>query len=51
VIVYHAIAFWIPGLGGVFAYLRLRPRLLSAGAEASAELEPAAESFTSMAAR
>jgi len=32
VIVYHAIAFWVPGLGGVFAYLRLRPRLLSAGA-------------------
>ena len=28
VIVYHAIAFWIPGLGGVLAYLRLRPRLL-----------------------
>ena len=27
-IVYHAIAFWIPGLGGVLAYLRLRPRLL-----------------------
>jgi uncharacterized membrane protein YbhN (UPF0104 family) len=27
VIVYHAIAFWIPGLGGVLAYLRLRPRL------------------------
>jgi len=34
VIVYHAIAFWVPGLGGVLAYLRLRPRLLSAGAEA-----------------
>ena len=28
VIVYHAIAFWIPGLGGLLAYLRLRPRLL-----------------------
>jgi hypothetical protein len=31
VIVYHAIAFWIPGLGGLGAYLRLRPRLLRAG--------------------
>jgi uncharacterized membrane protein YbhN (UPF0104 family) len=30
VIVYHAIAFWIPGLGGLAAYLRLRPRLLPA---------------------
>ena len=28
VIVYHAVAFWIPGLGGLIAYLRLRPRLL-----------------------
>jgi uncharacterized membrane protein YbhN (UPF0104 family) len=28
VIVYHAIAFWVPGLGGLLAYLRLRPRLL-----------------------
>jgi uncharacterized membrane protein YbhN (UPF0104 family) len=28
VIVYHAIALWIPGLGGLCAYLRLRPRLL-----------------------
>jgi uncharacterized membrane protein YbhN (UPF0104 family) len=32
VIVYHAIAFWVPGLGGLLAYLRLRPRLLGAGA-------------------
>ena len=28
VLVYHAIAFWVPGLGGVLAYLRLRPRLV-----------------------
>lgn len=28
VLVYHAIAFWVPGLGGLAAYLRLRPRLL-----------------------
>jgi uncharacterized membrane protein YbhN (UPF0104 family) len=33
VIVYHAIAFWIPGLGGLVAYLRLRPRLLQAGGD------------------
>jgi uncharacterized membrane protein YbhN (UPF0104 family) len=32
VIVYHAIAFWVPGLGGLLAYLRLRPRLLAPGA-------------------
>ena len=28
VVVYHAIALWLPGLGGLLAYLRLRPRLL-----------------------
>jgi uncharacterized membrane protein YbhN (UPF0104 family) len=28
VLVYHAIALWIPGLGGVIGYLRVRPRLL-----------------------
>jgi uncharacterized membrane protein YbhN (UPF0104 family) len=27
VLVYHAIAFWIPALGGLLAYARLRPRL------------------------
>ncbi len=27
VLVYHAIAFWIPTLGGMLAYARLRPRL------------------------
>src|SRR6516225_7881080 len=37
VIVYHAIAFWVPGLGGVLAYLRLRPRLLQSGAQVSAQ--------------
>jgi len=31
VVVYHAIALWVPGLGGLFAYLRLRPRLLQPG--------------------
>jgi uncharacterized membrane protein YbhN (UPF0104 family) len=28
VIVYHAIAFWVPGVGGLVAYARLRPRLV-----------------------
>ncbi len=37
VIIYHAIAFWIPGLGGAFAYLRLRPRLLGAATPASVQ--------------
>jgi ribosomal protein S18 acetylase RimI-like enzyme len=27
VLVYHAIALWIPGLGGTLAYLRVRPHL------------------------
>ncbi len=40
VIVYHAIAFWVPGLGGLLAYLRLRPRLLSAGAARVYEVAP-----------
>jgi uncharacterized membrane protein YbhN (UPF0104 family) len=29
VLVYHAIAFWIPTLGGMLGYARLRPRLAS----------------------
>ncbi len=33
VLVYHAIAFWIPTLGGMVAYARLRPRLASADDE------------------
>jgi len=42
VIVYHAIAFWVPGLGGVLAYMRLRPRLLRArAAERSGASHPA----------
>ena len=40
VIVYHAIAFWVPGLGGLLAYLRLRPRLLGAVAQTHADLQP-----------
>ena len=43
VIVYHAIAFWVPGIGGLLAYLRLRPRLLSARADTSTDLQPAPE--------
>lgn len=31
VLVYHAIALWVPGLGGFAGYLRLRPRLLRSG--------------------
>jgi uncharacterized membrane protein YbhN (UPF0104 family) len=30
VLVYHAIAFWIPTLGGTLAFARLRPRLVTA---------------------
>jgi len=41
VIVYHAIAFWVPGLGGLVAYVRLRPRLLRGGAQTLAEAQPA----------
>jgi uncharacterized membrane protein YbhN (UPF0104 family) len=40
VIVYHAIAFWVPGLGGLVAYLRLRPRLLKGGSQARVEAAP-----------
>ncbi|MFL5861887.1 MAG: lysylphosphatidylglycerol synthase domain-containing protein, partial [Solirubrobacteraceae bacterium] len=29
VLMYHAIAFWVPTLGGILAYTRLRPRLAS----------------------
>jgi uncharacterized membrane protein YbhN (UPF0104 family) len=29
-LVYHAIALWVPGLGGLIGYLRVRPRLLKA---------------------
>jgi uncharacterized membrane protein YbhN (UPF0104 family) len=31
VFLYHAVALWVPGVGGLLAYLRLRPRLLSGG--------------------
>jgi uncharacterized membrane protein YbhN (UPF0104 family) len=51
VIVYHAIAFWVPGLGGLLAYLRLRPRLLRAGVPTPAELQPEPETLASEEAR
>jgi uncharacterized membrane protein YbhN (UPF0104 family) len=28
VLIYHAIALWVPGLGGLVGYLRVRPRLV-----------------------
>src|SRR5947209_3849367 len=43
VLVYHAVAFWIPALGGVLAYVRLRPRLIgnaSLAAAATNDLAP-----------
>ena len=51
VIVYHAIAFWIPGLGGMAAYMRLRPRLLRAGARTSTDLQTTPETLASKEAR
>jgi uncharacterized membrane protein YbhN (UPF0104 family) len=52
VIVYHAIAFWVPGLGGLLAYLRLRPRLLGTGAQTHADpLQPTPEKPASEEAR
>ena len=43
VLIYHAIAFWVPGLGGLYAYLRLRPRLLDP-ASGEARTAPAGSS-------
>ncbi|HEY1716548.1 MAG TPA: lysylphosphatidylglycerol synthase domain-containing protein, partial [Solirubrobacteraceae bacterium] len=34
VLIYHAVAFWIPTLGGMLAYSRLRPRLADGMREA-----------------
>lgn len=46
VLVYHAIAFWIPSLGGLLAYARLRPRLggeaIAASATPDDDAHPAA---------
>jgi hypothetical protein len=52
-IVYHAIAFWVPSLGGVLAYVRLRPRLLRpavpepAAATMATPVQPDSESLAS----
>lgn len=51
VIVYHAVAFWVPGIGGVVAYLRLRPRLLQAGGNTPTDLHPPTENLASEEAR
>ena len=40
VLVYHAIAFWIPTLGGTLAYARLRPRLAVIDEREIAPLRP-----------
>jgi uncharacterized membrane protein YbhN (UPF0104 family) len=41
VLVYHAIALWVPGVGGLIGYLRVRPRLLKP--EASGRTGPLCE--------
>jgi uncharacterized membrane protein YbhN (UPF0104 family) len=38
VLVYHAIAFWVPALGGVAAYAYLRPRLIDRASPGAAPL-------------
>jgi uncharacterized membrane protein YbhN (UPF0104 family) len=43
VLVYHAIALWVPSLGGVIAYARLRPRLIREGAPAQRPRRAATE--------
>jgi uncharacterized protein (TIRG00374 family) len=40
VLVYHAIAFWIPTLGGTLAYARLRPRLVVIGERENGPARP-----------
>jgi uncharacterized membrane protein YbhN (UPF0104 family) len=35
VLVYHAIALWVPGLGGLIGYVRVRPRLMNRPAPAT----------------
>jgi uncharacterized membrane protein YbhN (UPF0104 family) len=41
VLVYHAIAFWVPALGGVAAYAWLRPRLIDDSRRTLADTERA----------
>jgi uncharacterized membrane protein YbhN (UPF0104 family) len=40
VLVYHAIAFWVPALGGLIAYAYLRPRLIEDASRNLAETSP-----------
>jgi uncharacterized membrane protein YbhN (UPF0104 family) len=42
VLVYHAIALWVPGLGGLIGYLRVRPRLVGRTASHALKGSPAA---------
>jgi uncharacterized membrane protein YbhN (UPF0104 family) len=46
VLVYHAIAFWIPTLGGMLSYARLRPRLAFTGEETAPLRRDAADTPT-----
>jgi uncharacterized membrane protein YbhN (UPF0104 family) len=45
VLLYHAIAVWVPGAGGLLAYLRLRPRLLPRGDRAIRASAPSSNSY------
>jgi uncharacterized membrane protein YbhN (UPF0104 family) len=47
VLIYHAIAFWIPALGGVLAYARIRPRLINNASQEVATAVAAIASATS----
>jgi Lysylphosphatidylglycerol synthase TM region len=40
VLVYHAIAFWVPALGGVIAYAYLRPRLIEDANRSVGDIPP-----------
>jgi hypothetical protein len=42
VVVYHAIAFWVPSLGGLIGYARLRRRLTRDVTPTSTESDPLA---------
>jgi uncharacterized membrane protein YbhN (UPF0104 family) len=41
VLVYHAVAFWLPTVGGTLAYARLRPRLHTSDPASSGRLQAA----------
>jgi uncharacterized membrane protein YbhN (UPF0104 family) len=46
VVIYHAIALWVPGVGGLYAYLRLRPRILEGRAAADHSVTDSEEGIT-----